>query len=340
MDLALRPRPSRRLTAGFTALALLAGCATSQTERIGADDGTDACRSQRVALDSTGNYYGQDIIRGAAIGAVSGGVLGGLIGAAATGRTRDIAIGAGAGVLAGGALGAAGGYLATRQRQAQDQASLSAAIGGDLASENAQLDRTQLAFNQLIDCRLMAAEAIRQDVRSGRTPAEAGRLQMADLRTRVQGDIAIARRINQQIGTRGAEFDTAIDAVAPGTRTEVASRTVVAPTPARPRAPVPLRIRPEPNAPEIGRVAANEPVRVKPARGDFALVETDGGLRGYAPAGSFPMRRQAGPAPASGAGDGSVRELAASNIAKRDNFSESVTNAERAAQGGGFELAG
>ncbi|MBL6078858.1 hypothetical protein JMJ56_12635 [Belnapia sp. T18] len=332
-------RPLRRLTASLTGLAFLAGCATTQADRIGADDGMDACRPQRVALDSTGNFYGQDMIRGAAIGAVSGGVLGGLIGAAATGRTRDIAIGAGAGVLAGGALGAAGGYLAAKQRQAQDQASLSAAIGGDLANENAQIDRTQLAFNQLIDCRLMAAEAIRQDVRGGRTAPEAGRLQMADLRTRVQQDIAMARRINQQISTRGAEFDTAIDAVAPGTRTQVAAHNAAPPAPARPRAPVPLRIRPEPNAPEVGRVAANEPVKVKPAGSNFALVETDSGLRGYAPASSFPGRRQAA-APVGGGEGGSTRELAASNIAKRDNFSESVTNAERAVQGQGFELAG
>ncbi|MBL6453836.1 SH3 domain-containing protein [Belnapia sp. T6] len=330
-------RPVRRLTASLTAFALLAGCATGRNERIGADDGSDACRPQLVALDSTGNYYAEDIIRGAAIGAVSGGVLGGLIGAAATGRTRDIAIGAGAGVLAGGAVGAAGGYLAARQRQAQDQASLSAAVGGDLASENAQLDRTQLAFNQLVDCRLMAAETIRQDVRSGRLAPEAGRAQMAALRGRMQQDIAIARRINDRIGTRGAEFDTAIDAVAPGTRQDVAARQP-APAPARTRAPVPLRIRPEPSAPQIDQVAANEPVTVRPVQGNYALVETSSGIRGYAPASSFPGRRPAA-VPAPTGGDGSVRELAASNIAKRDNFSESVTNAERVAGGQGFELA-
>ncbi|CAA9217924.1 MAG: hypothetical protein AVDCRST_MAG27-314 [uncultured Craurococcus sp.] len=120
----------------------------------------------------------------------------------------------------------------------------------------------------------------------------------------------------------------------------MAARIATPPAPARPRAPVPLRIRPEPTAPEIGRVAANEPVRVKPAGSNYALVETDSGLRGYAPAGSFPGRRPAAAMPAGGEGGGGVRELAASNIAKRDNFSESVTNAERAAQGGGFELAG
>ena len=161
---------------------------------------------------------------------------------------------------------------------------------------------------------------------------------MAELRGRMQRDIAIARQINEKIGTRGAEFDTAIEAVAPGTRNEVAARAVAPPVPATPRAPVPLRIRPEPEAPEIARVAAREPVTVRPATGNFALVETSSGIRGYAPAASFPTRRPAAP-PARPAGDGSFRELAASNIAKRDNFSESVANAERATQGQGFELA-
>ena len=172
------------------------------------------------------------MLRGAAIGAATGGVLGGLVGLAAGGRGRDVAIGAGIGILAGGAVGAAGGYYAARQRQAQDQASLSAAIGGDLASENAQIDRTQLAFNQLVDCRLMAAEAIRQDVRSGRITPQTGQLMMGELRRRAQRDIAIARQINEKIGTRGAEFDTAIEAVSPGVKQEVAARAAAPATPA------------------------------------------------------------------------------------------------------------
>jgi hypothetical protein len=100
-----------------------------------------------------------------------------------------------------------------------------------------------------------------------------------------------------------------------------------------------LRIRPEPGAPEIARVAANEPVTVRPAQANFSLVETSSGIRGYAPANSFPGRRAAAPVPSTASGDGSFRELAASNIAKRDNFAESVADAERATQGQGFELA-
>ena len=336
MHSTLRTGALRRFVASLTAAAVLAGCTATQSGRIGSDDGLDSCRPQLVALDSTGNYYGEDMLRGAAIGAASGGVLGGLIGAAAGGKTRDVVLGAGLGVVAGGVVGAAGGYYAARQRQARDQASLSAAIGNDLTSENAQLDRTQAAFNQLVDCRLMAAASIRQDVGAGRVDPTTGQRMMGELRRRMQNDITVAKRIDGKIGTRGAEFDTAIENIAPGTRTTVAARTASPPMPATTRAAVPLRIRPEPSAPEVGRVAANEPVTVRPATSSYALVETTAGLRGYAPAGSFPGRR-APAAPANG--DGSFRALAASNIAKRDNFSESVTNAERATQGQGFELA-
>ncbi|WP_376092393.1 hypothetical protein ACE7GA_23565 [Roseomonas sp. CCTCC AB2023176] len=70
------PNRAHRLVAFATAGALLAGCA-GVNDRIGADDG-DACRQYLVQLDSTGNYFAGDILRGAAVGAVTGGVVGGL----------------------------------------------------------------------------------------------------------------------------------------------------------------------------------------------------------------------------------------------------------------------
>jgi hypothetical protein len=109
---------------------------------------------------------------------------------------------------------------------------------------------------------------------------------------------------------------------------------------------VPLRLRPEPGAPEVAQIQASQAVQLRPAQGGFALVETAGGQRGYAPAESFtrgggaPVRlAPVGPAAPAAAGTGDVRSLAASNIAQRDNFTESVRNAEAAASGGGFELA-
>jgi outer membrane lipoprotein SlyB len=74
----------RRSVAVLTAASLLVAACTTREQRIGAYDGSDACYQRRVQLDSTGDYFAEDIIRGAVIGAAGGAILGGLI-AAATG---------------------------------------------------------------------------------------------------------------------------------------------------------------------------------------------------------------------------------------------------------------
>ena len=53
----------RRAVCVITSAALLSGCVSTQMGRIGADDGSDPCRAQVVALDSTGDFFGEDIIR-------------------------------------------------------------------------------------------------------------------------------------------------------------------------------------------------------------------------------------------------------------------------------------
>ena len=92
----------RRPIAAVTAAAMLAGCVSTQASRIGTDDGRDACRTYVVQLDSTGDFYGEDILRGAAIGAGTGALAGGLIAAATGRRGSDILAGAAIGALAGG----------------------------------------------------------------------------------------------------------------------------------------------------------------------------------------------------------------------------------------------
>jgi hypothetical protein len=328
--------PWRRGLSLLTAAALLSACVTTREGRIGADDG-DACRTQLVALDSTGNFFGEDILRGAAIGAVSGAVLGGLLAAATGQRGSGIAAGAGIGAVAGGVTGGTLGYLSARQQQAADQASLNQAIATDLAAENAQLDRTQIAFDQLMDCRFRSAQQIRADAASGRLARPQAQAAMDNLRARTQRDIQLAQTINTQIGRRGAEFDTAIDTVAPEAKqlAQAPSRTI----PAAPRGEVKLRLRPDAGAPEVVSVSARERVTLRPARNGYAQVETASGLRGYAPASAFPEARSLAARPAVAEG-GDVRSLAASNIARRDNFAESVGTADRLAQQGqGFELA-
>jgi hypothetical protein len=333
------PGHAHRAVALVTAAALLAGCVSTRSERIGADDGMDACRTQLVALDSTGNFFAEDILKGAAIGAATGALAGALI----SGRWQGALIGA----AAGAATGAAGGYLYALQQRSADQAALNASLSSDLQRENAELDRTQIAFNQLMDCRFNRAQQVREAFRQGRLPKDVAEAQMADLRARTQRDIALAQSINERIGTRGSEFDTAIEAVAPGTKNAVVARKSGAPTvTVRAPATVPLRLRPDPAAPVIGQVPAREAVQVRPATGGFALVQRQGGQNaGYADASALrgtPGARaaQAGAAdPATAtARPGDVRTLAASNIARRENFAESVSTAQQAATGG-FELA-
>lgn len=332
----------RRPVAVVSAVSILvAGCST-QMGRIGADDGRDPCRAQLVQLDSTGNFFAEDIIRGAVIGAAGGAILGGLVAAASGGRGRNVATGAAIGAVAGGATGAAAGYFAARQRQAQDQAQLNQQIAQDVSAENASIDRTQRAFDLLMDCRFQTAQRIRQDFAAQRIQRGQAQAALADVRGRVQRDVALARTINERMGTRGAEFDTAFDTVAPAAKAQAGAR-VGRPVPVTAPRAVALKLRPDAGAPEVGQISARDRVTVRPAHSGFALVETESGLRGYAPASAFPgaagmaQARRASPNDAPDSGD--VRQLAATNIARRDNFSESVATADRLAAGQGFELA-
>lgn len=332
----------RRPVAVVSAVSILvAGCST-QMGRIGVDDGSDPCRAQLVQLDSTGNFFAEDIIRGAVIGAAGGAILGGLVAAASGGRGRNVATGAAIGAVAGGATGAAAGYFAARQRQAQDQAQLNAQIAQDVSAENASIDRTQRAFDLLMDCRFATAQRIRQDFAAQRIQRGQAQAALADVRGRVQRDVALARTINERMGTRGAEFDTAFDTVAPAAKAQAGAR-VGRPVPVTAPRAVALTLRPDAGAPQVGQISARDRVTVRPAHSGFALVETESGLRGYAPASAFPgaagmaQARRASPNDAPDSGD--VRQLAATNIARRDNFSESVATADRLAAGQGFELA-
>lgn len=324
-----------RATAVLTASLLIAGC-TTQAGRIGFDDGRDACRPQLLALDSTGDFYGEQILQGAAVGALGGALIGGL----ATGRWQGALVGA----AVGGASGAAVGYYSALQRQARDQQAIFVQISSDLNRENAQIDRTQLAFNNLMDCRLRSAERVRELVRGGRLDRATGQGQMNEIRTRFQGDVALAQTINGRITARGAEFDTAFDSAIPGGKASLQTAAYRPPV-ARvaPRRAVPIKFAPSTDSANIGTLNTRDVVSVRPGPPGFALVETSAGVRGYAPADAFPAQRAAptppSPGPQAAAGGGEVRSLAATNISRRENFAESVGSAERLAQaGGGFEL--
>jgi len=332
----------RRPIAFVTSAALLlAGC-TTQGGRIGADDGSDPCRAQLVQLDSTGNYFAEDVLRGAAVGAAGGAILGGIIAAARGGNARNVAVGAGIGAVVGGVGGAAAGYISARRQQYADQAQLNSAIAQDVSTENQQIDRSQRAFDLLLDCRMATAARIRGDFAARRISREQAQGAMQDVRARLANDVVVAQRINERIGARGGEFDTAFSEVAPSARSQAGAR-IGRTTPITTARVIPLRLRPDTAAPEFTQIQARERVTVRPAHSGYALVETESGVRGYAPASLFggaavSQSRQASPNATTPA-NGDLRQLAATNVARRDNFAESVATANAAASGQGFELA-
>lgn len=329
--------PARRhwsLRAGAVACSalLLAGCVTTQSSRIGADDGTDSCRPQLVALDSTGNFFAEDIIKGAVVGAAAGALIGGL----ASGSWRGAAVGAATGALVGGATG----YFAAVQQQRRDQAGIFTQVKGDLSNENAQLDRTQAAFDRLTACRFGQSRQVRADYQAGRITRDQAQARMATIRTRYDRDVALARSINGQITGRQEQFAEAAENLSPGAKAQIASSRAAPPRRTTVTVAAPLKVSPDAQAGEIGQVSAREQVTVRNQRDGFALVETADGRQGFVPVSAV---RAVPPAPSAGGGAaatgdaGEVRTLAASNAAKRDNFNDSIAVAERAGAAG-FEL--
>lgn len=219
-------------------------------------------------------------------------------------------------------------------------------LDAEMTRENADLDSLQIAFDSLLYCRWIEARTVRADLTAGRVPRPQAEARMAALRARLRADLDRARTVLAELEQRAAAREAALEAVAPGSRETAARsrRARGAATSVVAAATVPLRLRPDAGAPEVGRVAAGQNVTVRPAENGFAYVEGGGGqVRGYAAAAAFQAAERALAAQRAAEGRDSpttaaIRRLAATNIARRDNFSESVTLAENAAVSG-FELA-
>jgi len=330
----LRSRYGRFATV-IAAGTILSGCAqgsfTTQSQRIAYDDPSDSCHAEVVALDSTGNFFSAQILTGAAIGAGVGALAGGLIG----GDWRGALIGAGTGAVVGGTAA----YWSALQQQQMDQAALYTRVSGDLVRENGQIDRTQIAYDRLVDCRFRQAAAVREAYRARQLDRSQAEAQMAVIRQRTAGDQRLARMINQQIQDRGQQFMVATENLGPG-----------APPPAPPptrtvtvRHAAALKLTPDPSAPDIGQLAARQHVTVSGGRNGYALVQTTGGQRGYAAVDDLTGTGVRSVAVAStgtaSATSSNVHTLAGSNAARRDDFAQSVAVTEQA-QTSGFELTG
>lgn len=244
----------RSFRSALTALAvgglLITGCSTKES-RLGADIESDACKTYKVALDSTGDFFEEDMIKGAVVGAIGGALAGALIG----GDWQ----GAAAGALAGAAVGAATGYWQYKQQQTQDQSVLYASVLSDLEAENAQIDKSQLALDQLIDCRRNEANKIRADLKAKRITKDVADLRMNELRGRYSADLELARLINTNIRERSTNFEFANEQVNPNSKGKV--QQIAAREQQRLSANRPGRSRPAP-APSRPTTASSAQVQV------------------------------------------------------------------------------
>ncbi len=107
---------------------------------------------------------------------------------------------------------------------------------GDMDREQQALDKAQVAFNALVDCRRANARQINADLREGKITREQATLQMNRVRQLADQDIAIAKRINARVDERTGNYVYA---------TEQATGTPL-PTPAPTMAAAPA---PAPSAP-------------------------------------------------------------------------------------------
>ncbi|WP_426956926.1 hypothetical protein [Muricoccus radiodurans] len=213
----------------------------------------------------------------------------------------------------------AGDLLGAPPRPAGGPAELAA----ELARENAALDRLQAAFDALVYCRWTEVRLVRDAASFGRLAQPTARARVAQTTARLRADLVRANEFRDRAAGRAAALDAAAGR-APGGRTAVAPRVVLTATATE---AVPLRAGPDGSSREVGRIAPRSEVQVAAAPNGFALVQA-GALRGFARAESLTRL----PTPATGPEE--LRILAASNVARREIFAETVALAQRAAETG------
>lgn len=301
-----------------------------QTDPVGPNNGTDSCWNDAEALYKTGNFFGPSIVSGAVAGAAVGGAAGLFTG----GNFKAVAVDA----LIGAGIGAAGGYWAALQAQHENDEQLEATVSNDLTTENSQIDATQIAFNQDMDCRFQQAQSIKDAYVTGQITHDQAAAQMAQVQSWAQRDVGIGQKISDGIQSRSKQFDTAatnLDAPPPPPPEPIDKPAVA-------RREVALLLRPDPAAPELAQLTRREPVTITGSDEGYAVVQTDDGLTGYvplydlSPPGSYHRIYIHHAEPSGGS---QVQQLAGSNAARGDAYAQSVSVSQSAVAGSGFQLA-
>lgn len=239
---------------------------------LGSTDPNDVCRDERAALQKTGDYFTESVVTGAVIGAVAGVGLALLTG----GRGASLA----APLIAGAFVGAAGGYLkALHEKNQGDKAAMQKAAHTDISAANQELDKTQIAFDQLVSCRQREALSIRDALALGKLQRPEAEQQMAAVRARYQQDVAIARDISKKIDERSSGFSNAAENLStPGRLQQETQASTFDAVFLRPNA---VRASPRNDALAMGDVKAGDTKRVIGQIEGWARVQMPNGKTGF-----------------------------------------------------------
>ncbi|WP_421993817.1 hypothetical protein [Roseococcus sp.] len=205
-----------------------------------------------------------------------------------------------------------------------------AELEAELARENVALERLQISFDALLYCRWTEVRVIRSEAEAGTIPPAEGARRLAAAEGRLRRDVSQGGQIRDNITARSARIEAAVERVSPGTRAAVAAARAT--STALPRAvasaPLVLRLRPDNVSPIVARLPAGAQATLRPGAGGFSFADAGPQARGYGPSSAFTVVPQV--QVTSGApGTDRLRTLAATNIARRESFSQSIALADR-----------
>lgn len=191
-----------------TALVTISACTTTQEERIGKNDGTDACYAYRVALDETRSFFAEDMLKaalaGAAVGLVAAAVGGGNAG--------QVAVATLAGALVGAAVG---GFWSQLEQQQGRSGAINAATGS-ARKDRENLQKTEAALDNLLKCRRGEIAVVKADYKAKRINKAEAERRLAAIKASMDRDYEIAQDINKNVGKRQEEYLFALNQVKPG----------------------------------------------------------------------------------------------------------------------------
>jgi len=213
-------------------------------------------------------------------------------------------------------------------------------LEAELARENVALERLQIAFDALMYCRWTEVRVIRSDAAAGTIPAPERDRRLGVAEGRLRRDVAEGGRIRDNLAARSARIEAAVERASPGTRAAVAAARTAGD--ALPQgvasAPIVLRLRPDATAPITARLPAGAQVTLRAGPNGFSYADGGRQARGYALSNSFTVVAQVQAAGTPGMSR--LRSLAATNIARRESFTQSIALADRGGLQDRFEPGG